>query len=160
MQRPTATKVEVYQRHVLKITFDNGEIRLFDVIPYIKGSWYGELENEGVFHTVKTNGYSIEWEGGQDICPDDLYYNSVRMNEMEELVAKLYEVPNAYFGYIAGVTTYARKNPNRMATVLKYLNENEVLTTSDVIKFITEQPDFFEDMVPAYQENDCEDSHK
>lgn len=50
--------------------------KLFDVKPYIKGSWFGKLNNESYFKTVKANGYNIEWLDGQDICPDDLYFNA------------------------------------------------------------------------------------
>lgn len=30
--------------------------------------------------TVKVGGLSIEWANGADICPDELYYNSVAYN--------------------------------------------------------------------------------
>lgn len=76
MIRPTAIKVEPLSRHRLRISFDNGEVRIFDVEPYIKGSWFGELEEWDVFRNVSVNGHSVEWAGGQDIFPDDLYYNS------------------------------------------------------------------------------------
>ena len=33
-----------------------------------------------VFNTVKANGYSVEWKDGQDLCPDDLYYNSIAVS--------------------------------------------------------------------------------
>ena len=61
----------------LIVTFDNGEKRRFDVKPYIKGSWYGNLKDPGYFSTVSVNGYTVEWPKGQDLCPDELYYNSI-----------------------------------------------------------------------------------
>ena len=30
-----------------------------------------------MFNTVNVAGLSIEWDGGQDICPDRLYYDSI-----------------------------------------------------------------------------------
>jgi hypothetical protein len=36
-----------------------------------------ELKNITLFNTAKPAGLSIEWLHGQDICPDELYYNSV-----------------------------------------------------------------------------------
>ena len=33
--------------------------------------------NLAYFNRVHTNGFNIEWPNGQDICPDDLYYNSI-----------------------------------------------------------------------------------
>lgn len=77
MLRPTATKVFPLDNYMLKIEFDNGEIKIFDVKPYINGNWYSELADKNYFKTVTTNQVSVEWENGQDICPDELYYNSV-----------------------------------------------------------------------------------
>ena len=59
--------------------FNNGEKKYFDVKPYIKGSWFGKLNDKLYFSQVKTNGFNIEWSDGQDICPDDLYYKSVKL---------------------------------------------------------------------------------
>lgn len=76
MLRPTVTKVEPHTNYILKLWFDNGEIKLFDVKPYIQGEWFNQLANTEYFYTVKANGYSVEWENGHDICPDELYENS------------------------------------------------------------------------------------
>lgn len=46
----------------------------FDVASYIKGAFFGHLEDESYFSAVKANGFNIEWPDGQDICPDDLYF--------------------------------------------------------------------------------------
>lgn len=84
MLRPTAIEVSPLDNFFLNIKFDNGEIRLFDVKPYIKGNWYSELENREYFNTVKTNGFTVEWANGQDLCPDELYYNSILPPEKKE----------------------------------------------------------------------------
>ncbi len=76
MLRPTAKEVRARDNYILDIVFDNGEEKLFDVKPYIKGTWYGMLEDRAYFCAVKTDGFSVVWPEGQDICPDELYYNS------------------------------------------------------------------------------------
>lgn len=76
MLRPTAINVVPLMDYKLKIFFDNNEIKIFDVKPYIRGNWYGELSDPTYFQSVHTNGYNVEWANGQDICPDELYYNS------------------------------------------------------------------------------------
>lgn len=78
MLRPTVINVIPENDYKLNLRFDNGETRLFDVKPYIKGSWFGELKNPSYFKTVRPNGFNIEWANGQDICPDDLYFNSTK----------------------------------------------------------------------------------
>ena len=77
MLRPTAVSVTAADDYKLRINFDNGEQKIFDVKPYIKGEWYGQLNDVDYFRKVTVNGYSLEWPNGQDICPDDLYYSSI-----------------------------------------------------------------------------------
>ena len=78
MLRPTVIKVSPENNYILFLEFDNGEKKRFDVKPYIKGTWFNELNDLSYFKRVQPNGFNIEWPNGQDICPDDLYYNSVK----------------------------------------------------------------------------------
>lgn len=78
MLRPTAVRVFPEPDYMIKVVFDNGEIKRFDVKPYIQGEWYGQLANEMYFRAVKTDGYTVCWPDGQDLCPDELYELSVK----------------------------------------------------------------------------------
>ena len=82
--RPTATQITPLEGYHLLITFDNGEIRNLDVNPYIKGNWYGKLRDKKLFATVKPNGYTVVWEDGQDLCPDDVYYTSELVGKVQQ----------------------------------------------------------------------------
>lgn len=75
--RPRAVEVQPAPDYHLLLTFDNQEKRLFDVKPYIRGSWFGELKKPEIFNAVRIAGLSVEWPDGQDICPDCLYQDSV-----------------------------------------------------------------------------------
>ncbi len=77
MLRPTVIAVFAESDYILLLEFDNGERKRFDVKPYIKGSWFGQLNDSAYFKSVRANGFNVEWPNGQDICPDDLYYNAV-----------------------------------------------------------------------------------
>ena len=77
MIRPKAVEVIPQNNYCLLITFSNDEKRIFDVKPYLDSKPYKELINLSIFNTVKPAGLSIEWIHGQDICPDELYYNSL-----------------------------------------------------------------------------------
>lgn len=63
----------------LRLTYETGEVRLFDVSPYVNGSWFGELKEDTYFRTVRLlpGGVGIEWGNGQDIAPHELYECSV-----------------------------------------------------------------------------------
>ena len=77
MLRPTAVKVFPEDDYTLKVEFDNGEVKIFNVKPYIQGEWYGKLADKAYFRSVKTDGYTVVWPEGQDLCPDELYTLSV-----------------------------------------------------------------------------------
>lgn len=72
-----AVSVIPLEDYRLQVEFDNGEVRIFDVKPLIRGSWMGELADKAYFKTVRIGGLSVEWPHEQDICPDQLYENSV-----------------------------------------------------------------------------------
>ena len=83
MLRPTAVDVKPEENYVLRIVFDNGEIKQFDVKPYIHGEWYGKLADRAYFRAVSTDGFTVVWPDGQDLCPDELYLLSVPVDEQQ-----------------------------------------------------------------------------
>jgi len=78
--RPKAIDVKPLKNYILEIVFDNGEKKIFDIKPYFKFKQFKELQIENNFKKVKIAGLSIEWECGVDICPDELYNNSVKID--------------------------------------------------------------------------------
>lgn len=73
-----AVEVKPLQNYTLQITFDNGESGIFDVKPYLEYIQFKDLKNEELFKTVKVAGLSIEWDNGADICPEELYNQTVK----------------------------------------------------------------------------------
>ena len=65
----------------LLLRFDNKEERIFDVKPYLEDNYFSPLKSKAIFETVRTNQLTIEWIGNIDICPDELYYNSVLVEQ-------------------------------------------------------------------------------
>lgn len=74
---PRPKKVEVLENYKLKILFDNGEQKIYDMEKNIKEKFYRNLENLDYFKTVKVSGITLEWENGEDIDPNELYENSI-----------------------------------------------------------------------------------
>lgn len=79
MLQPKLVNVEPMGHMKLRLTYETGEVKLFDVSPYANGSWFGELKNDSYFRTVQMlpGGIGIEWRNGQDIAPHELYERSV-----------------------------------------------------------------------------------
>ena len=78
--RPRAINVKAIDNYKLIVTFSNKEKRIFDVKPYLEYKQFEKLKNPSFFKTVKIGGLSIEWGEGIDICPDELYNNSVSIS--------------------------------------------------------------------------------
>jgi len=78
--RPRAVDVKPLKDYKLIVTFSNNETRIFDVKPYLDFKPFEQLKNEEIFNTVRIGGLSVEWVTGQDICPDELYYNGSLLN--------------------------------------------------------------------------------
>ena len=75
MLQPNLRKVEALPPMMLRLYYETGEVRDFDVTPYAVGPWYGELKDDAYFRSVQLlpGGTGIEWMDGQDIAPHELY---------------------------------------------------------------------------------------
>jgi hypothetical protein len=74
---PRVTNVKPLDDYKVLLTFTNGEKKIYDVSPFLELRMWQELKNPVLFQTVKVVAGTIEWIHEQDICPDDLYENSV-----------------------------------------------------------------------------------
>ncbi|MBM3127469.1 MAG: DUF2442 domain-containing protein [Chloroflexi bacterium] len=63
--------------YTITLGFTNGEVKRFDVKPYLSIGIFRELKDTRVFNSVKPFLGSVQWEHGQDFCPDTLYMDSV-----------------------------------------------------------------------------------
>ena len=73
---PRVTEVKPSADYTLLLTFTNGEVKVFDVKPYLDIGIFRELKKKGYFNAVRPLLGSIQWPNGQDFCPDTLYLNS------------------------------------------------------------------------------------
>ncbi len=74
---PRATAIEVLDDYKLRITFENNEIRTFDVTPYLNYPAFKRLKNKGYFSLAKVAHGTVCWSDEIDFCPDTIYLESV-----------------------------------------------------------------------------------
>lgn len=67
------TKVEPCENYQLKLTFENGEVRMFDMNPYLNTGIFIELQDKTIFNSVKVSFDTISWSNGADLDPEMLY---------------------------------------------------------------------------------------
>lgn len=78
---PRVKKVTPIERYKLRIEFSNGEIGDYDCTPLLEFGVFKELKNVQYFKSVKVAGGTVAWPNEQDICPDTLYLDSIRLSE-------------------------------------------------------------------------------
>jgi len=79
---PRVRSVKPNPDFTITITFINGETRVFDVKTFMNKGIFKELQDPGLFNSVKPFLGSIQWKNGQDFCPDTLYMDSLPSTEV------------------------------------------------------------------------------
>ena len=78
---PNIKEVRVLDETRIYIKFEDGKEKVYDMKPLIEGNkFYEKLRNVEYFKMVKPCQDSIEWPDGEDVCPENLYYDSVDFN--------------------------------------------------------------------------------
>jgi len=70
---PRVITVEATNNHFLKLSFDNDEIKLFDVSPFLDKGIFKELQDYNYFKQASVAFGSVEWPHEQDFSYDTLY---------------------------------------------------------------------------------------
>ena len=70
---PRVITVEATNNHFLKLSFDNDEIKLFDVSPFLDKGIFKELQDFNYFKQATVAFGSVEWPHEQDFSYDTLY---------------------------------------------------------------------------------------
>lgn len=73
---PKVRKVEPLADFKLRLFFDNGEVRCFDVSPYLDKGIFTELKDSHYFKQVKPFFGGVQWLHEQDFSADTLYLKS------------------------------------------------------------------------------------
>ncbi len=76
---PRIIKVETLQNYKLLLEFANGEMKIFDMNEYLDLGVFKELKEVNYFNKVKVGNGSIYWPHEQDLCPDTLYLDSIKV---------------------------------------------------------------------------------
>ena len=84
---PRVKAVRPQANYTLRLTFTNGEVRVFDVKPYLSKGIFRPLQNLGIFNSVRPFLGSVQWSNDADLCPDTLYEKSIPVSLSKPRVA-------------------------------------------------------------------------
>ena len=75
------TEVYPMQGYLLKLKFDNNQLKVFDMKKYLNIGRFKELTNIEIFNSVRVSFDSIEWCNGLDLDPELLFEKSKIIEE-------------------------------------------------------------------------------
>lgn len=81
MLQPKPIHATPLSNYKVMVVFETGERKIFDAEPYISGDWFGKLKETNYFRSVHVVGNTIQWAGGQDIAPHELYDESISITD-------------------------------------------------------------------------------
>ncbi|MFO7907467.1 MAG: DUF2442 domain-containing protein [Planctomycetota bacterium] len=76
---PRVQSVVARDDYKLKITFTNGEVGLFDCSHLLTFGVFRALDDIRYFRRARVLHGTVAWPHEQDICPDTLYEDSVKV---------------------------------------------------------------------------------
>ena len=76
---PRVTSVKPRNGYRLEITFTNGEVGMFDCNHLLSFGVFKALADVRYFNRVRAEGGTVVWPDEQDLCPDTVYQDSVRL---------------------------------------------------------------------------------
>ncbi len=77
---PRVVSVAPEPGYQLLLTFSNGEVKRFDMHPYLGMGAFHELQDEALFRTAKPALGTVVWDNGLDLCPDTLFLKSTTLS--------------------------------------------------------------------------------
>ena len=89
---PRVKAVKPNSDYTLTLLFTNDEAKSFDVKPYLDKGIFRELKDLRNFNAVKPFLGSVQWQDGQDFCPDTLYEDSVSVSTFEGRLVQAQEL--------------------------------------------------------------------
>ena len=70
---PRVVSVEAVKEHLLKLSFENDEVKIFDAGPFLDKGIFKELKDFNYFRQATVAFGSVEWPHEQDFSNDTLY---------------------------------------------------------------------------------------
>ena len=86
---PRPIDVKPLEGHKLYLKFKNGEEKVYDLKNVLKNKMFKKLYDLEYFKTVKVSGCTVEWKEGEDIAPENLYNDSILIENYNEEIKYL-----------------------------------------------------------------------
>ena len=89
-ETPDIIGVMALDNYLIYLKFETNEEKIYDMKELIyTNKFYIKLKNIEYFKQVETRGDSVQWLDGEDVSPENLYYDSIDVNEFQGIIKQL-----------------------------------------------------------------------
>lgn len=89
-ETPDIIGVKALDNYLIYLMYATEEEKIYDMKKLInKNKFYKRLLDKQYFKSIKIRGDSLEWENGEDIAPENLYYESIDLKKCKEDLKEL-----------------------------------------------------------------------
>ena len=82
---PDIIEVRALRDYYIYLKFKTGEEKVYNMKECIDEiEYYSKLKERKYFKNVKPRGCTVEWDNGEDVCPENLYYESIEYSKFME----------------------------------------------------------------------------
>ncbi len=76
---PSVQKAEYAHDYLLNLTFQTGEVKQFDMAPYLENDSlvFRPLKQPDIFKMFRVDGGTVSWITGADMAPERLYSEGI-----------------------------------------------------------------------------------
>ncbi len=87
---PDIIEINILENYCIYIKFGNNEEKIYNMKTLIESNkFYNNLKDKQYFKKLKIRGDTLEWSSGEDIAPENLYYDSVPIGEFKGEIKEL-----------------------------------------------------------------------
>ena len=89
-ETPDILEVKALDNDLVYLKYETNEEKIYNMEKLInENKFYIKLKDKTYFKTVKSRGDSVEWETREDVAPENLYYDSIEINEFQGIIKEL-----------------------------------------------------------------------
>ena len=89
-ETPDILGAKALDNYLIYLKYKTNEEKIYDMRKLItENKFYAKLKNKEYFKNLKLRMDSIEWENGEDVAPENLYYDSTDISEFQEIIKEL-----------------------------------------------------------------------
>lgn len=89
-ETPDIIGVKALNNYLIYLKYETNEEKIYSMEKLInENKFYKKLKDKCYFKNVKSRGDSIQWDNGEDVAPENLYYDSIDMNDFQGIIEEL-----------------------------------------------------------------------